>query len=61
MASKRVLDIVTSLLGLALSLPITIVAAILVKASSRGPVLFRQTRVGQDGRVFKLIKFRTMY
>lgn len=60
-ASKRVLDIVTSLLGLALSLPITIVAAILVKASSRGPVLFRQSRVGQDGRVFKLIKFRTMY
>ncbi len=60
-ALKRVIDIFASLLGLALSMPITILAVGLIKVSSRGPVLFRQSRVGQDGHVFRLIKFRTMY
>ena len=60
-ACKRVFDILASLAGLTLSLPIIAVAAILIKVSSRGPVLFKQTRVGQDGKIFRLVKFRTMY
>ena len=60
MALKRVLDIVASLLGLLLSLPICLCAALAVKLTSPGPVFFRQERVGQDGHPFFLIKFRTM-
>ncbi len=60
-AAKRVFDILASLAGLTLSLPIIVLAAILIKMTSRGPVLFKQTRVGQDGKSFRLIKFRTMY
>jgi sugar transferase (PEP-CTERM system associated) len=57
---KRGADIVVSLaLGIA-ALPVCLVAAVLIKLDSRGPVFFRQERVGKAGRVFTLLKFRTM-
>jgi sugar transferase (PEP-CTERM system associated) len=49
-----------ALLGAILSLPIAIVTAILIKIESRGPVLYKQERVGKNGRVFTLMKFRSM-
>jgi sugar transferase (PEP-CTERM system associated) len=60
MVCKRVLDILAALAGLALSLPLGLLAALAIKLTSRGPVFFRQERVGQDGTTFKLVKFRTM-
>lgn len=60
LALKRVLDILCSLIGLILSFPICILAAIAIKLTSRGPIFFVQERVGEDGEIFPLIKFRTM-
>lgn len=57
---KRIIDIFGSLLGLAIFAPLFIVIPILIKLESPGPVLFRQDRVGKDGRLFGLLKFRTM-
>jgi exopolysaccharide biosynthesis polyprenyl glycosylphosphotransferase len=57
---KRVFDFIFSLAGLILVLPFFLVIALLIKLSSRGPVFYRQTRVGLDGKLFKMIKFRTM-
>jgi lipopolysaccharide/colanic/teichoic acid biosynthesis glycosyltransferase len=57
---KRLFDIAASLAGLAITSPILILCALLVRLTSRGPVLFRQIRVGYLGRPFTLIKFRTM-
>ena len=57
---KRLFDIAASLAGLVISSPLLIFCAVLVRLTSRGPVLFRQIRVGYLGRRFKLIKFRTM-
>lgn len=57
---KRVIDCVISLLVLVIGLvPMTIVA-LLVKLDSPGPVIFRQQRIGKDGKVFELLKFRSM-
>ncbi len=56
----RLLDIVGSLAILIVSLPMMIVSALLIKATSSGPVFYRQERVGQAGRLFTLCKFRTM-
>ncbi len=58
--AKRVLDIAGSLTLLALFAPVLLVIAALVKFTSKGPVLFRQVRVGQHGRPFTMLKFRTM-
>jgi sugar transferase (PEP-CTERM system associated) len=58
--SKRLVDIVGAAIGLVLSLPIMAVVAVAVKASSRGPVLYHQQRVGHHGRVFHVHKFRSM-
>ena len=49
-----------ALIGLVLSLPVAILTAILIKLESRGPVFYRQERVGKNGHVFELIKFRSM-
>jgi lipopolysaccharide/colanic/teichoic acid biosynthesis glycosyltransferase len=60
MAIKRILDIVGSALGLLLLLPVLAVVAVIIKLDSRGPVFFRQERVGQGGRAFRIFKFRSM-
>ncbi len=57
---KRLIDIVISIVGLALTLPISLLAAIAIKLTSAGPVLFAQQRVGQKGNLFRLLKFRSM-
>ncbi|MFZ0963019.1 MAG: sugar transferase [Terriglobia bacterium] len=57
---KRLFDIAASFAGLLISSPLLIFCALLVRLTSRGPALFRQTRVGYLGRRFTLIKFRTM-
>ncbi len=58
--AKRALDLVASAAGLVLTLPLTILIAVAVKATSPGPVLFRQPRVGKGGKPFRINKFRTM-
>ncbi len=58
--SKRLFDVVVTLAALAVALPLGLLAALLLKLDSRGPVFYRQTRVGLDGRIFSMIKFRTM-
>lgn len=56
----RTAEVIMSLIGLALSAPIMAAATILIKLDSRGPVFFRQKRVGQSGKDFTIFKFRTM-
>jgi lipopolysaccharide/colanic/teichoic acid biosynthesis glycosyltransferase len=58
---KRMIDIVLSAFWILILSPILLIAAVLVKATSAGPVFFRQERVGLNGRRFVLLKFRTMY
>jgi exopolysaccharide biosynthesis polyprenyl glycosylphosphotransferase len=57
---KRALDIVVSAVMLPLLMPLFLVLAILIRVDSPGPVLFRQQRVGRNGRTFQMVKFRTM-
>lgn len=59
-AGKRVLDVVVSLVLLVLLAPLFVALGAAVLLSSPGPVLFRQERVGRGGRVFNVLKFRTM-
>lgn len=59
--AKRLFDIAISGLGLLLLSPILCIVALGVKLDSRGPVLFRQERVGRNGAVFHVYKFRTMH
>ena len=58
--ARTVMHRTVALFGAFFSLPIAIVTAILVKIESRGPVLYKQERVGKNGRVFTLMKFRSM-
>jgi lipopolysaccharide/colanic/teichoic acid biosynthesis glycosyltransferase len=58
--AKRGLDIVASAVGLVVLSPVLAAIALAVKRGARGPVLFRQERVGLDGRPFRIVKFRTM-
>jgi lipopolysaccharide/colanic/teichoic acid biosynthesis glycosyltransferase len=58
---KRMMDILGSSLALAFFSPLFLMIAILVKATSKGPVFFRQRRVGQHGNPFVFLKFRSMY
>jgi exopolysaccharide biosynthesis polyprenyl glycosylphosphotransferase len=58
--AKRTFDIVVSLTALVLASPLLLVAAIAIKRSSAGPVVFAQERVGLDGRTFRVFKLRTM-
>ena len=57
---KRGMDVVLSMLAIPVLIPIWIVLAVLIKLESRGPILFRQIRIGQDGRPFVLYKLRSM-
>jgi len=57
---KRAIDVAGALAGLILLLPMFVFCALAVKLSSRGPMLFRQTRVGKSGQLFTCYKFRTM-
>lgn len=56
----RALDITGSLFGLLIGSPIMLAVAAAVKLTSRGPVLFKQNRIGKDGNLFPCLKFRTM-
>ena len=58
---KRIIDIIGSLVGLAITLVLTPFIALAIKLDSPGPVFFAQKRVGKNGRYFKLYKFRSMY
>jgi len=60
-ATKRIIDIICSTIALITFIPFYIILAILVKASSKGPVFFTQERIGLNGIPFKIIKYRTMY
>jgi len=57
---KRLTDIILSALGIALFLPFSIIFAVLIKLTSKGPVIFKQTRVGIGGKPFTCYKFRSM-
>jgi len=57
---KRLFDLLVSTSMLAISLPIMVLTALLIKLESSGPVLYRQERVGQGGRNFTILKFRSM-
>lgn len=58
---KRTVDIVGSFVGLVVTSPLLLVVAIAIRATSKGPVIFSQERIGQHNRPFKMYKFRTMY
>lgn len=58
--AKRVIDCTISLLVLILGAVPMLIVALLIKLESPGPVLFRQKRIGKDGKVFEILKFRSM-
>lgn len=58
---KRFVDVFAALFGLLLMAPVLVFIALAVRIDSEGPALFRQTRVGRDGRTFQILKFRSMY
>lgn len=60
-AVKRTMDVVLSLTGLVLASPVMLVTALAIRCESPGPVIFRQVRVGKNGKEFKMYKFRSMY
>ena len=60
LAIKRFMDVALSVIGLVLSMPVCLFATVAILTTSRGPLFFVQERVGQDGKVFRLVKFRTM-
>lgn len=59
--TKRLLDIIVSILALLISIPFLIIVSIIIRGNSTGPAIFRQTRVGKNGKTFTIIKFRTMH
>jgi exopolysaccharide biosynthesis polyprenyl glycosylphosphotransferase len=60
-ALKRIMDIAGSAVALFLAVPLFVCISIAIKATSRGPVFFRQRRIGQHGKSFVFLKFRSMY
>lgn len=58
--SKRTMDIVSSLVGLILLLPLFLLVAILIKLDSKGPIIFKQIRIGKNSKPFYIYKFRSM-
>jgi len=57
---KRIMDIVGAIIGIILLFPIMVLIALGIKLTSKGPVLFKQTRIGYKGRTFTFLKFRSM-
>ena len=57
---KRVLDLVVSVIGLLVALPVMLLVALAVRLESKGPIIYRQTRIGRRGRRFEVVKFRSM-
>lgn len=57
---KRIMDVLAALLALVLLSPLLLAAALCVRLSSKGPVIFKQERIGKDGKVFRIYKFRSM-
>jgi len=60
-AGKRLIDILGAATAITLLLPILLATALAIRLEDKGPVLFRQTRIGKDGAPFDMIKFRSMY
>jgi exopolysaccharide biosynthesis polyprenyl glycosylphosphotransferase len=58
---KRVIDVIGSLAGIIIFSPLLLIIPLSIKLTSRGPVLFRQERIGQHGKAFIFLKFRSMY
>lgn len=58
--AKRAVDVIGSLAGIIISSPVMLIVAILIKCTSRGPVIFKQERVGLHNKPFQMYKFRTM-
>lgn len=58
---KRALDLLGAAVGIIMFSPLFLVLAILIKTTSKGPVLFRQERIGKNGKPFHMLKFRSMY
>lgn len=58
--AKRILDMFLSLIGIIVLIPVYLIIAIAIKLDSKGPVLFKQVRVGKNRKNFKIYKFRTM-
>ena len=61
LAGKRAVDILCGTLGLLISLPFLLLLAIVIRLDSKGPVIYRQRRVGLGGRYFNVLKLRSMY
>ncbi|MDY3001331.1 sugar transferase [Romboutsia timonensis] len=60
LVSKRIIDVVGSLVGLILLSPLFLLVAILIKLDSKGPIIFKQIRIGKDSKRFYIYKFRSM-
>jgi len=58
--AKRLIDLLGSLTGLIILLPVFVIISILIKLTSKGPIFFTQERLGKNGKIFKINKFRTM-
>ena len=58
--AKRILDFTVSLIALIILSPLLLIISILIATTSKGPVIFKQDRVGKDGKIFKMYKFRSM-
>ncbi|MCD6378096.1 MAG: sugar transferase [Planctomycetes bacterium] len=59
--AKEVVDIILGSIALILCLPLLVICALIIKISSKGPVIYTQVRLGKDGVPFKMYKLRTMY
>lgn len=57
---KRVLDVIFSIIGIIVLSPLLLIVSILIKLTSKGPAIFKQQRIGKDGKVFNIYKFRSM-
>lgn len=58
--SKRIIDVIASIIGIIVLSPLLLVVSILIKVDSKGPIIFKQVRVGKDSKPFNIYKFRSM-